>query len=953
MADAVKTDIHGTDHAADAGMSQIIAGDVSQQNNSSGPRSFSGTLHPDRTPQDVPPSDDFCAAPEPANENDFTAADFMEPWDHVGSRAWQFVRLEAWQAIKDRQIKFCEGASSFDNFSNTVATIEDFVGKVTREHARRADKVGAAFSCAELLSDAPAERGKGKNLTTKNVSRVHAIAFDFDSGETPEAVCAPLLASRTAHAVYSSHSNGKAAREADHDALLKHMATRGREGCGPEPSDVTAFLIGSGRVTRGLAESVCGPIECGVTEGGKSRVWRFATAPCPKFRVVLFLAEPFGLFTPGVIGDRSKVYAAAYNAIAADMGWMHDKACSNPDRLFYYPACPTTPPAQPFRWFEPGGALDFTSYVQRGEATAPKTGVRASAAKRKKRSTRPELKTPNLFRFGVTCSPMFDAEEFCRAKELEERGASNNGGTHFACPNEAGQVTGRAHTSSGGTPFRVVSAPDDAGAGFKMECLTEGCKEHFGGDRLLLLDAVCQQAGVKDAVELIEFCHDSDAARAAYDDWADFSRGDKGILTGDPANTRVALKKLGVKLRHDTNLDRLRICEGDDVEGVEGTDAIVSTLRFRIHEAFGFLPAKEMFYDAVAHFARENSFHPVRDYLAEVQAGWDGAPRLNAWVVDYMNCEDTPFNRAAGVAWMLAAVRRMRQPGTKFDELPVFESGQGLGKSTALAILAVRPEWFTDNLPLSATAKEVIESTRGVWLAEIAEMFGMKRDVDNVKAFLSRWEDRARAAYGRLTEAVPRQFVCAGTTNKAQYLRDDTGNRRFWPLTVLAPIDLGRLRSDRDQLWGEAATREAAGESCHLSAELWGEAAKVQASRAVENPFVDVLVEHFPPERTGRIKLIDLYDLLNIPVDRRAPHIVDQVADAMNKLGWGKKKPVRFHQDRVAKGFEREGANTIWHAERNPDTGRRELIELHAPDSPAGLADAALAAIGRPRRSGS
>ena len=158
---------------------------------------------------------------------------------------------------------------------------------------------------------------------------------------------------------------------------------------------------------------------------------------------------------------------------------------------------------------------------------------------------------------------------------------------------------------------------------------------------------------------------------------------------------------------------------------------------------------------------------------------------------------------------LIAAVRRVRTPGCKFDELLVLESPQGLLKSSALRVLSVEESWFSDDLPLNSDGKRAIESLAGRWIVEAAELNGLRRsDIEHLKSFLSRQVDRARMSYDRLVTAAPRQCVFIGTTNSTTYLRDGTGNRRFWPVRV-GRFDIEALRRDRDQLWAEAAAREA------------------------------------------------------------------------------------------------------------------------------------------------
>lgn len=234
---------------------------------------------------------------------------------------------------------------------------------------------------------------------------------------------------------------------------------------------------------------------------------------------------------------------------------------------------------------------------------------------------------------------------------------------------------------------------------------------------------------------------------------------------------------------------------------------------------------------------------------------------------------------------MIAAVRRVRHPGCKFDEMIVFESEQGKDKSTALSVLAVEEEWFTDNLPLNADAARTIECLAGRWIIEAAELQGMRKgDVEHLKALLSRRIDRARLAYGRLPAEFPRQCVFAGTTNNQKYLRDQTGNRRFWPVKV-GSIDVDGLKRDRDQLWAEAAHREAREESIRLDPSLWQEAAVEQDERREEDPFTIMLGEKLGTS-TGKIKVTDVFDLLGIPPGMRTQDQNTRVGNAMRALGW-------------------------------------------------------------------
>jgi predicted P-loop ATPase len=237
---------------------------------------------------------------------------------------------------------------------------------------------------------------------------------------------------------------------------------------------------------------------------------------------------------------------------------------------------------------------------------------------------------------------------------------------------------------------------------------------------------------------------------------------------------------------------------------------------------------------------------------------------------------------------------------------------QGGDKSTLLATLAGHDDWFSDDLPLNADSQRVIERTRGRWIIEAAELSGMRKaDIEHLKAFLSRQRDRARMAYGRFVDDVPRQFIIVGTTNNSEYLLDPTGNRRFWPIKI-EQVDIAALRRDRDQLWAEAAAREARGESIRLARERWPAASDEQEARRTRDPWEDALADipyavprYARDETTGQPvevgqttivhqaggqQLVSSKDLLEyvlkVPVGQQDTRHSMRLAHAMKLAGW-------------------------------------------------------------------
>jgi len=229
--------------------------------------------------------------------------------------------------------------------------------------------------------------------------------------------------------------------------------------------------------------------------------------------------------------------------------------------------------------------------------------------------------------------------------------------------------------------------------------------------------------------------------------------------------------------------------------------------------------------------------------VAEQRARARWKPRIDEWLMAYCDAADTPLNRAFGRKTLLAGVRRVRQPGCKFDPMLVLEGIQGQGKSSMLKLLAGGDENFSDAEIIGSDKREQQEAVQGVWIYEVGELEGMsKHDVTAIKLFLSKSHDSARPAYGRTRVDRPRRCIFVGTTNDEGYLRDPTGNRRFWPVKLHARLlDLDGVARDRDQLWAEATLAEATGEPLMISSDLWGAASVAQQARVTQDAWEDLI----------------------------------------------------------------------------------------------------------------
>jgi hypothetical protein len=218
--------------------------------------------------------------------------------------------------------------------------------------------------------------------------------------------------------------------------------------------------------------------------------------------------------------------------------------------------------------------------------------------------------------------------------------------------------------------------------------------------------------------------------------------------------------------------------------------------------------------DAITEHAHNHGFHPVRDYLDDVAKKWDGKPRVTTWLMKYVGAamitqqnangiyESTGYIEEVGKMFLVGMVARIYEPGCKFDYMLILEGEQGLEKSKMCETL-VGEEYFSDDLP-DLKDKDAKMHLRGKWLVEMAEMHAYARaEINAYKKFASRQIERYRPTYGR-KDVFERRTACfIGTTNKLVYLRDETGNRRSWPVTT-TQIDIEALKHDRDQLWGEA-----------------------------------------------------------------------------------------------------------------------------------------------------
>lgn len=234
---------------------------------------------------------------------------------------------------------------------------------------------------------------------------------------------------------------------------------------------------------------------------------------------------------------------------------------------------------------------------------------------------------------------------------------------------------------------------------------------------------------------------------------------------------------------------------------VKDVDTISVKRWFAEHHRFE--PSIPLVWETIAGVADDNKFHPIQEYLKSLPE-WDGVPRIDGWLKKHFHAEGPDFYlNEVLTLWLVAAIRRVFEPGAKFDWMLILEGNQDIGKSSFVQILA-SSKYFIDRLG-DLGDKDAAQVLQGIWLVEMGELKELKRsEIETVKGFITRQIDKYRPSYGRASIEAPRQCVFAGSTNAEKYLIDDTGNRRFIPVKLNGMLDFKQLEEDRDHLWAEA-----------------------------------------------------------------------------------------------------------------------------------------------------
>ena len=308
---------------------------------------------------------------------------------------------------------------------------------------------------------------------------------------------------------------------------------------------------------------------------------------------------------------------------------------------------------------------------------------------------------------------------------------------------------------------------------------------------------------------------------------------------------------------------------------------------------YGFTPSHADINDAIIVVSRSNKFHPVREYLQEL--AWDKKPRLDSWLKRSFGANNNEkYLSLVGRKVLIGAVARVMRPGCKFDNVMILEGQQGRGKSTVISILF--GDWFSDS-PLPIGDKEAYQLIQGKWAFELGELDSFnKAEVTALKQFFSQQVDRFRPSYGRYASDFPRQTVFWGTTNQDTYLRDYTGNRRFWPV-FCAQIDKQWIRDNRDQLWAEAL-------QCFVDDERWWLSmdteedqkdydivTEVQDSRLQRDPWEDLLRPWLEMVTKPHLTTAEiLKDCIGVDGAHMQQMHMNRLGPILKSLGWRSKR---------------------------------------------------------------
>lgn len=536
----------------------------------------------------------------------------------------------------------------------------------------------------------------------------------------------------------------------------------------------------------------------------------------PRLRVV-------APFTRDVFSDE---YAAISRYLATDIGIdMFDECSFIPNQLMYWPTCPSN--GEYFCKFFDGEMLDpdkiLAAHPSWRDCSMLPTTTRESKVSE---PSRKQQEDP-LAKSGAVGA-------FCRAYSIQAAIEA------FLLDVYAPSVVEGRYDYIPGVSSAGVVIYNDKFA-YSHHATDPACGKLLNAFDLVRIHKFGDDDGKKSFKQMSELALTDDEVKTqlvkermeqANIDFTNEDNWQKALELDKQGHVKDTLDNLVIILRFDEALRRIAFnCHRDGIDAKGGlpwdqlkdgwNDSDNAALKVYLSNRYGvYSPTKTK--DAVLAVAAEKAYHPIKEYL-EALPDWDGVPRVDRLFIDYFGAADTSYTKAVSRKSLVAAVARIYHPGTKFDSVPILNGPQGIGKSTFFAKLA--GEWFSDSLTLTDMRdKSGPEKLQGYWILELGELAGMRKaDVETVKSFISRMDDKYRASYGVSVESHPRQCVIVGSTNaESGFLRDITGNRRFWPIPVSGESTKKAWQITKDevaQIWAETLVLYQKGEKLYLEGE--------------------------------------------------------------------------------------------------------------------------------------
>jgi len=456
--------------------------------------------------------------------------------------------------------------------------------------------------------------------------------------------------------------------------------------------------------------------------------------------------------------------------------------------------------------------------------------------------------------------------------------------------------------------------------------------------------------------------------------------GGRGVNINNAETVALALEKIGVELFYDEWTRRALAC-------IEGEEPVVLNKGVRLdiwgklEDDAGLCFNRQYLDDRITVIARKNRQHAFLDAVRATP--WDGVKRLETLFIDYLGARDTPLVRAAAVASLVGAARKVLKPGTRTRIFPVFEGPQGIGKSEFVKILALKPEWYTEDLDLLAANRDIIEQSRGKIFADQGELSRIKgKDYERIKDAITRTADCASLKYDPEAETYPRTFSLFGSHNPTggPILIDPSGNTRFIPIPVQGysyegqlPDSPNRFRRDeleRDkwQIWAEILTLEASGTPHDLPGHVYQQLKEESEERAAESPWEDIVAASIErhveeqlaeaakkgkpaPARIMVASSVVLGNWLSIPIERQSPAAGAKLAEIMFRLGHEKCRLPGKRNRKGARGYAIYTGEDLEGVEASREAAEREkeLTRLRRQKSKL-TAEAVESAVGSPER---